>query len=98
MAYTQVVAVTPPSVSNVNVGAGGPGFATLDGVPLPNPCRILLTNQTITPSQNGVWIWSGAGNALQRPAAATHDQYFTGNVFDNATVIWVTGAPGAAGE
>ena len=89
MAFTEVAA---SSISNVNIA--GPGFTTLDGVTLANPSRILLTAQ-LTPSQNGVWLYNGSGNALTRPG--TPDQFDAGNSFDNATIVWVKGGSARGG-
>lgn len=40
--------------------------ADVDSVTLATGDRILLTNQS-TPSQNGLWVFAGTGNALTRP-------------------------------
>lgn len=59
--------VAAAATGNVNVAA----FAgtTLDGVALTAGARILLPAQT-TPSQNGLWIYNGAGAALTRAVDA----------------------------
>jgi hypothetical protein len=83
MAYCSAVAAV--ATSNVSTGVGGPGIATLDGIALPNPSRILLTKQT-NPVQNGVWTWTGSAVQLTRPTAAT-DPFKTGAILDDATVV-----------
>lgn len=59
--------VVAKSTANVNPAA----FAgsTIDGITLANGNRILLTDQTTT-SENGIWVFNGAGSALTRPADA----------------------------
>ncbi len=91
MSFIQAVA---SSAQDESVGLGGPGWAALDGVGLNNGDLVLLTRQN-TPSQNGLWVWSGAGAQLQRPGAPS--QYQIGNVLDNATVVWVTGGTARGG-
>jgi len=86
MAYTQVVA---SSAADVDVGVLGPGFSTLDGVPLTADVSLILLTRQNTPSENGVWLFKGSGTQLERPAAP--HQYEIGNALDNATVVWVTG-------
>lgn len=52
------------AASTANVTLATPG-ATLDGVTLTNPSRILLKDQT-APAQNGVYVWTGSAVALTR--------------------------------
>lgn len=92
MAYIQAHA---SSISNVDTSVLGPGFSTLDGVPLTNGVsRILLTRQT-TKSQNGVWIFNGSAGQLTRPGG--DDQYANNTTLDNATIVWVTGGTARGG-
>src|SRR5579883_1488805 len=92
MAYASPVVACTTS----NVTISNPGFSSLDGVSLSVGSRLLLTGQS-TPSQNGVWTWQGTHTALARPGAATTDQYKSGNVIDNATLIWVQAGSTYAG-
>jgi hypothetical protein len=61
MAYAQPVLAVNTN-ANINVGAGGPGTGSWDGIAynsslmVSGTTRLLLVNQTTTPSQNGVWI------------------------------------------
>lgn len=52
------------AASTANVTLATPG-ATLDGVTLTNPSRILLKDQT-APAQNGIYVWTGSAVALTR--------------------------------
>lgn len=91
MSYTAALA---SSVINVNISAPG---TTMDGVTLstaPSPRRVLLTRQT-APSQNGIWIWNGAGTAMSRPGGT--DPFANGATFDNATLVWVQEGTARAG-
>lgn len=56
------------AASTTNVSTAAPG-ATIDGVALAANDRVLLKDQ-ITASQNGIWVWSGAGSALTRAVDA----------------------------
>ena len=88
MAYCAAVAAV---VTTTKVNINSPGFTTADGVTLTaGTSRILLTGQTTTPSQNGVWIYQGSSSALTRPASP--DPFASGAVLDNATAV-----PAAAG-
>jgi hypothetical protein len=93
MAYAAPVLAVNTN-ANINVGIGGPGTGSWDGIAyndarmVSGTTRLLLVHQTMTPSENGVWIWHGAANPLQRPAVG--DQYAHLNVFDNATLVPVS--------
>jgi hypothetical protein len=90
MAYANSVV----AVASTNIPKNPPAITSLDGYPLTNPSRILLTKQN-TPSENGIWIWTLSTAALTRPLAP--DQYKAGNVLDNATLIPVTNGNTYAG-
>lgn len=78
------------STANVNVAAFS--GTTIDGITLSNGDPILLKDQT-TGSQNGLWLFAGAGNALTRPA------YFaTGSVQSGMLIQVQQGAMGATEE
>jgi len=53
------------SATAVTITAPG---ATIDGITMTVGDRIVLTGNTGTPSENGVWVWNGAAVALTRPA------------------------------
>lgn len=59
--------------------------STLDGVTLANNDRVLLRDQT-TASENGVWVFNGAGSALTRPT-----DWVTGQVKSGDAVIVAEG-------
>ncbi len=96
MAYAEPVVAVKTS-ANVNIAA--PGGGAWDGVStagfVNGTTRLLLVDQTATPSENGVWIWQGTGAALQRPGGS--DQYKSGNTLDNATLIPVASGDALAG-
>ena len=52
------------AASTANVTLASPG-ATLDGITLVNPMRVLLKDQT-APAENGIYDWTGAAVALTR--------------------------------
>lgn len=52
------------AASTTNVTLATPG-ASLDGVTLSNPMRILLKDQT-APAENGIYVWTGASTLLTR--------------------------------
>lgn len=54
--------------STTNVNTASPG-ATIDGVTLTANDRVLLKDQT-TPSQNGIWVWTGAASVMTRATDA----------------------------
>ncbi len=54
--------VSAIAIGNITLATPG---ATIDGVTLANPSRVLLAGQT-TASENGIWIWTGAATALTR--------------------------------
>jgi hypothetical protein len=67
------------AASTANVNLASPG-ASLDGVALSNPSRILLKDQT-APAENGIYDWIAAGTALTRSLDAD-----TGPELSGATV------------
>ena len=73
------------SRSPVNVLA--PVSDVFDGITVAVGKRVLLTGQT-THSENGVWLFAGTRKPMSRPGAG--DQYASGNVLDNATLIPVS--------
>jgi hypothetical protein len=77
------------------VNISTPGNGAWDGLAVSGftvgKTRLLLVNQKTTPSQNGVWIWQGAANALSRPSPP--DPFATTATLDYATVVPVTGGP-----
>jgi hypothetical protein len=93
MAYA--LPVVALSASNVDVT--GPASASFDGFTAKAGDRVLLTKQT-KKSENGVWLWAGGSppSPLKRPGG--DDQYKTGNVLDNATLIWVTNGDAYGGS
>jgi hypothetical protein len=61
-------AISTPSVdvcpqTQVTVASPNP---TYDGVELQNGMTVLLTRQTTTPSENGIWTFNGVGSAMTR--------------------------------
>lgn len=54
--------------STGNITLATPG-ASIDGVALSNPSRVLLKNQT-DEAENGIWVWTGAAVALTRATDA----------------------------
>lgn len=73
------------AASTANVSIAAPG-GTLDSVTLATGDRILLKDQT-TASQNGIWVFNGAGTALTRPS-----DWVTGQVKSGDAVIAAEGA------
>ena len=53
------------STTSVTITAPG---ATIDGVAMTAGDRVMLTGQSATPSENGLWVWNGAAVAMTRPA------------------------------
>jgi hypothetical protein len=87
MAYCSAVAAV---VTTTSINVGRPGTAIFDGITLVSGQRVLLTAQS-TPSQNGVWTFSGSSTAMSRPG--TGDPFAHGATLDYAIVIPVTGGP-----
>jgi len=69
------------AASIANVALGTPG-STLDGVTLASGDRILLKDQ-VTTSDNGIYVWNGSANALNRAsdAASASDFVFGFKVY-----------------
>jgi hypothetical protein len=70
-------AVRAASVGNVTIS--GPG-STLDGVSLSPGDRVLLKNQT-NKTQNGIWVFTSAGQPLQRALDADTGAEFKAGTF-----------------
>lgn len=78
-------AVDAAATSNINLSAPG---ASIDGVTLTNPSRVLLMGQT-TPSQNGIYDWTGAAAALTRSNDADGSGQ-QGSELRGGTTVYVT--------
>lgn len=77
------------AASTANINPATPG-GTIDGVTLVNPARVLLKDQT-TPSQNGIYVWTGPAAAMSRATDAD-----TGTELV-AAAVFVTGGTANAG-
>ena len=76
-------AVAAVALTRSNISVAGPASAVFDGYRVPSGGaadlrRVLLTAQT-TASENGVWIFAGAGNPMSRPSAAGDPGGYPGN-------------------
>lgn len=78
-------AVDAASTGNVTLATPG---ASIDGVALSNPARVLLKNQT-DPTQNGIYDWTGAAAALVRSNDADGSGV-QGSELRGGTIVYVT--------
>ena len=67
--------VVAASTGNVSLAAPG---ASMDGVTLANPSRVLLKDQT-APAENGIYVWTGAAAALTRALDADSGPELSGS-------------------
>ena len=65
--------------STANLTLSGPG-ASIDGISLSSGDRVLVKNQS-TASQNGIYVWNGAGSAMTRATDADANAEVTAGMF-----------------
>ena len=85
------------AATTASITRSAPG-ATIDGVTLANGDRILLKNQGV-PSENGIYVWSGASAQLARAADADDGAELSGAAVTvtsgavNGGTVWVQTTP-----